>query len=138
MHLCFVCEEYPPAPHGGTGSSYRDLGRSCRCRSSCNSRGRYPSKRLKLARVVEEQIKGVRVVRMPNAPKWMRYRLGALWDRRRLSSRLSREHARIPIDVIEASDYAGWLRFGGPHGVPTVVRIRGLNLFFDTELAAAG
>jgi len=25
MHLGIVCDEFPPAPHGGTGSSYRDL-----------------------------------------------------------------------------------------------------------------
>jgi len=25
MHVVFVCTEYPPGPHGGTGSSYYDL-----------------------------------------------------------------------------------------------------------------
>ncbi len=25
MHLRIVCDQFPPAPHGGTGSSYRDL-----------------------------------------------------------------------------------------------------------------
>lgn len=139
MHLCFVCEEYPPAPHGGTGSSYRDLAEGLvAVGHRVTVVGVYPAKRLPIKRTVVETLNGVRVVRMPTAPRWMRYKLGAMWDRRKLVRQLRLEHARCPMEVIEASDYAGWLRYGGPRDVLTVVRIRGSNLFFDTELRRPG
>jgi glycosyltransferase involved in cell wall biosynthesis len=47
-------------------------------------------------------------------------------------------HRKQPFDLIECSDYRGWLRYGGPPQVPVVVRIRGSSLFFDTELKRPG
>jgi glycosyltransferase involved in cell wall biosynthesis len=136
MHACFICNEYPPAPHGGTGSSYRDLAEGLVAAGHrATVVGVYSEK---FGGGTEEKLNGVRVVRLNRSPSWLRYKMGALADRYRISRWLKRENQRTPFDVIEASDYDGLLRFGGPRGVPTVVRIRGSNYFFDTELQRTG
>jgi len=139
MHLGIICGEYPPAPHGGSGASYRDLAEGMVAAGhKVTVVGVYPRKQLPNGQATDEVINGVRVVRLSPAPGWMRYRLGAIWDRYQIKHWLSREHKVSPISLVEASDYGGWLRSGGPAGVPTVVRIRGANLFFDAELQRAG
>ena len=139
LHICFICDEYPPALHGGTGSSYRDLAEGL---TAAGHRvtivGVYSPERLKLRQPVDETINGVRVVRLPSGPKWLGHRVGTLWNRYKLRRWLAQAHAQSLLDLIEASDYAGWLRFGGPRNVSTIVRIRGSNLFFDTELGRGG
>ena len=139
MHACFICDEYPPAPHGGTGSSYCDLAEGLVAAGHVATVvGLYGPKTMAQGRAVDEQINGVRVLRLPGVPRWLGYRLGMLGNRYKLTRCLAGEHRKIRFDVIEASDYGGWLRFGGPPGVPTVIRIRGSNLFFDTELQRPG
>jgi glycosyltransferase involved in cell wall biosynthesis len=136
MHVCFICSEYPPAPHGGTGSSYRDLSEGLVAAGhQATVVGVYKPQH---GGGTEEKLNGVRIVRLNHSPNWLRYKLGALSDRYRISRWLARENQKTSFDVIEASDYGGWLRFGGPKGVPTVVRIRGSNYFFDTELKRTG
>ncbi len=136
MHACFICNEYPPAPHGGTGSSYRDLAEGLVAAGhQATVVGVYAKKN---GGGSEEKLNGVRVVRLVPSPTLLRYKLGALTDRYRISRWLDCENKRTPFDVIEASDYDGWLRFGGPKNVATVVRIRGSNYFFDTELQRPG
>lgn len=135
LHVCLVCHEYPPAPHGGTGSSYRDL---CEALVSHGHKatvvGIYPNLRETGQKQAEEITNGVRVIRFCPSPSWLRYHVQALTDRFRISRWLQREHRENPIQIVEASDYGGWLRFGAPPRVPTVIRIRGSNHFFDTEL----
>jgi glycosyltransferase involved in cell wall biosynthesis len=139
LHICFVCDEYPPAPHGGTGSSYRDLAEGLvAAEHKVTVIGVYAPKRFDVGEGKDEMINGVRVVRLPGSKAWLRHKLGALADRKRLTRWLTAEHKKTPFHLVEASDYGGWLRYGGPPGVPTVVRIRGSNLFFDTELQRPG
>lgn len=139
MHICFICDEYPPAPHGGTGSSYRDLSEGLVAHGhQVTVVGVYKNPKWHGGKGVDENIKGVRVVRLPNSPSWLRYKLQTLSDRLKITRWLKREHAKTPFHIIEGSDYGGWLRFGGPEGVPTVVRIRGSNYFFDVELKRKG
>jgi glycosyltransferase involved in cell wall biosynthesis len=139
MHFCFICDEYPPAPHGGTGSSYRDLAEGLVAAGHrATVVGVYAPKNYDIGSGKDETINGVRVARLRSSPAWLRYKMSALADRWRLTQWLKREHQKNPFDIIEALDYGGWLRFGGPDGVPTVVRIRGSNYFFDTELGRQG
>jgi glycosyltransferase involved in cell wall biosynthesis len=81
---------------------------------------------------------GARVVRLKTSPTWVRYRLGAWFDRWRLRRWLVREHERQAFDVIEVADNAGWLPWGGPKGVPVACRLHGSNAFFDRELQRSG
>lgn len=133
MHACFICEEYPPAPHGGTGSSCRDLAEGL---VAAGHRATVVgiNTTQPLPRIATEERAGVRVVRLPRAPRWLGTRLGGWRERRSLRAALAREHRPAPFDFVEASDYHGWLSQGGLPGIPTIVRIRGSNLFFDSEL----
>ena len=133
MHICIICEEYPPAPHGGTGASYRDLaeglaaaGHRATVIGVCTTRP--ASSR------TDEMRNGVRVITLPRAPARFGTRLGGWWERRALLGEVRRLHRLAPVDILEASDYNGWLSHGSVCGIPSVVRIRGSNLFFDSEL----
>ena len=133
MHLAFVCEEYPPAPHGGTGSSYRDLAEGLVAAGhAATVVGISTTEPFEKRR--EESHNGVRGVRLPRAPTWLGTRLRGRMERRRLLRTLRRLHAASPFTALECSDYNGWLSCGGIAGIPLIVRIRGSNLFFDTEL----
>ncbi len=133
MHIAIVCEEYPPAPHGGTGSSYRDLAEGL-VLAGHRATVVGVSTTQKLTAPIREERNGVRIIRLPRAPSWMGTRLGGWWERFKLRMVLRSEHSRAAFDIVEASDYNGWLSHGGVAGVPSVVRIRGSNLFFDSEL----
>ncbi len=133
MHIAIICEEYPPAPHGGTGASYRDLAEGFVLAGHKATVVGVSTTQPLSARVDEEQ-KGVRIIRLPRAHPRLGTRLGGWWERWALRRVLNAEHVRTPFDVVEASDYNGWLSHGGVTGIPAIVRIRGSNLFFDAEL----
>ena len=133
MHIAIICEEYPPAPHGGTGSSYRDLAEGL-VLAGHRATVVGISTTQKITAPIREERNGVRIIRLPRAPAWMGTRLGGWRERFKLRMILRSEHRRAAFDIVEASDYNGWLSHGGVSGVPTVVRIRGSNLFFDSEL----
>lgn len=138
MHIGIICDEFPPAPHGGTGSSYRDLAHGLAAAGhKVTVVGVYRQKILDLL-PPDTATENLRIVRLPSSPLWLRYRLQMLADRWRLKHWLAREHLRNPFTVIECSDYGGWLSSGGPNGVVTITRMRGSNLFFDHELERKG
>src|SRR6185295_7193715 len=131
MHIGIICDEFPPAPHGGTGSSYRDLAHGLvEAGHKVTVVGVYREEILG-SLSADKEVPNLRVVRLSRSPTWLRYRLQMLCDRWRLKRWLEREHARNRFDLVETSDYGGWLPWGGPAGVPTVARMRGSNLFFD-------
>ena len=135
MHIGLICSEYPPVPHGGIGSFLRDLAEGLAgAGHSVTVAGIYRD----LSEGNEENLNGVRVLRIPCAPGFLGYRCGAWYDRARLYGRLSREHRLQPFDLIECPDYAGWLPFGAPRGIPMIVRFHGANFFFDAELGRKG
>jgi glycosyltransferase involved in cell wall biosynthesis len=138
MHLGIVCDEFPPAPHGGTGSSYRDL--ACGMAEAGHKVtvvGVYRRAILD-ALPPDKATANLNIQRMRESHALLGWKFQMLSSRRRLRRWLAREHQRQPFDVVEASDYGGWLPFGGPPGVTTVVRMRGSNLFFDHELKRSG
>jgi len=138
MHVVFVCTEYPPGPHGGTGSSYYDL--------ACGlvRHGHRASVLLVGIDSVNPDIppdrfeEGVRIIRHPVRFPWLRYRGESLARRWVLRQTILRLHAQGRVDVVEASDYEGWLPPGLPRAIQSVVRIRGANLYFDTLLGRKG
>lgn len=138
MHICIVCDEFPPAPHGGTGSSYRDLAHGLVAAGHKVTVVGVHRRKILDALPPDAPAENLRIVRLPCSPPWLRYRLQMLADRWRLKRWLTREHQRQPFDIIECSDYGGWLSSGGPCGATTITRMRGSNLFFDHELRRTG
>lgn len=135
MHVGLVCGEYPPGEHGGIGSVTRDLAEGLvAAGQAATVIGVEPG----LDHAVCGVQNGVRVLRQPPAPGWMRYRPGRLWDRVRLARLLKKEARRQPFDLLECPDFGGWLPHGAPIPVPLVVRLHGSNLFFDRELKRPG
>ncbi len=139
VHIGFICDEYPPAPHGGNGSLYSDLAEGL---AAAGHRvtvvGIYSNNVLSGLNCQNLPNANPRVIRLKQSPDFLRYRPRAWWERYRLFQWLKREHKNTPFDVIEAPDYGGWLCFGGPKNVATVIRMGGSNLFFDTELGRKG
>lgn len=139
MHVGLICNEYPPAPHGGNGSLYSDLAEGL---ASAGHRatvvGIYPGDVFESLHPQNAPRKNLRIVRLKASPSFLRHRPRMLWERCRLLLWLKQAHSRAHFDLIEAPDYEGWLCFGGLRGVPTVIRMGGSNLFFDTELRRAG
>lgn len=132
MNIGFFSNHYPPYPVGGVGARVTDLARGLvRDGHSVTVIGVYHRSR-GITRLVDESLEGVRVVRIPQSPEWMRWRVGALWDRYQLSAQFRRLHRLKPFDLVEFTDGLGQALFGAPPGVPTAVRIEGTNkLFFE-------
>ena len=113
MKIVFVCNEYPPRPHGGIGTFVHTVARGLRQRGH-------------LVTVVgigeasrEDTDEGIRVIILRGSK--IRY-LGNLISRLRLRRWLSLEAERGQIDVVEAPDYMGMLPFGVP-GCAVVIRL---------------
>lgn len=139
LNICLVCDEYPPAPHGGNGSLYSDLALGlARAGHRVTVVGVYAKDTLAKLNRPDRGEDNLAIVRLRQSPGFLRYRGQALWDRWRLLRWLQREHQRAPFDIIESADYAGWLNRGGPQGATTIIRMGGSNLFFDHELQRRG
>lgn len=126
MHVCFLCNEYPPGRHGGVGTFTQTLGRSLVARGhqvSCI--GVYADRQ-----GGEENDLGVRVVRLANA----RVRgTGFIANTRRIREALHRLHLETPIDIIEGQEAA---LFPVPSSFPAakIIRMNGGHHFFAVTL----
>ena len=134
MHLALICNEYPPAPHGGIGSFSQDLAEGLvGAGHRVTVVGIYPSQSKTETKVTN----GVTIVRLPCSQIiWHRPR--QLWNRFRLKRWLAAAHARQPFDLLEVPDYEGWLPRPASADLPVVASLHGSNLFFDTELNRPG
>jgi len=138
MHIGFVSDQYPPYPLGGIGARVTDLARGLVAEGhKVTVAGVYPRNR-GVTRLVDETLDGVRVVRLPAAPRWMRWRPGLLWERYSLNAQLQRLHKQAPFDLVEFTDGFGWGLFGAPRGVPTAIRIEGTIKLFDRVMGVQG
>jgi glycosyltransferase involved in cell wall biosynthesis len=138
MHIGFVSDQYPPYPLGGIGARVTDLARGLVANGhKVTVAGVYPRNR-GILRMVDETLEGVRVVRLPAAPQWMRWRPGLLWERYALSAALRRFHREAPFDLVEYTDGFGWALFGTPPGVPSAIRIEGSARLFDDAMGVDG
>lgn len=138
MHIGLFSDQYPPYPVGGVGARVTDLARGLvREGHAVTVAGVYPRNR-GVTRLMDERIEGVRVLRIPPAPEWMRWRPGHLWDRYQLSAHFRRLHRETPFDLVEFTDGLGRALFGAPPGVPTAVRIDGSTKLFDEEMGVNG
>ncbi len=129
MHIGFLCDEYPPGPHGGIGSFTQTMGRSLVARGhSVTSVGVYKIPKLQI-----DYDNGVRIVRIPHAQvPWS----GAVVHGFRLRKMLRQLHAETPFDVLEGPELSLWMI---PRHYPwaKVIRLNGGHHFFSATLGKA-
>lgn len=126
LHICFVCNEYPPASHGGIGSVTQTLARALAARGHrVTVVGGY-----RVPRASDEDDRGVRVVRIPAS---FARGVNPFVNSLRLRRALRREHRAHPIDVIESSELGHSVL---PSGVPapTIIRMHGGHHFISHTL----
>ena len=126
MHVVFLCNEYPPAPHGGIGSFTQTMARTLAARGhNVTVVGFY-----KQGEDVREDDHGVRVVRLVHA----RLRgMGLIINSRRLLRELEDISAQLPIDIIEGPENSLALLREFP-SVVKIIRMHGGHHFFFTTL----
>lgn len=128
MHICFLCNEYPPGPHGGVGSFTQTLARALVRRGhQITILGVYPGER-----AGEENDEGVRVLRLPHAEL---PGTGLIVNGARLRNALQRLHQQTPVDVIEGPEISLSVV---PPNFPAVkvIRMNGGHQFFAATLGA--
>lgn len=126
MHIGFLCNEYPPAPHGGIGSFVQTLARALvRAGHRVTVTGLYPP-----ALAGESQDEGVRIIRLARVgPPGLRI----LFNYLRMQRHLRRLHRENPFSLLEADDDLGRIfSVSLPAGLPTVLRMHGGYVFFET------
>ena len=126
MHICFLCNEYPPAPHGGVGSLTQTLARALvRHGHRSTVLGCYPGSEDRL-----ETDCGVHVVRLAHAPV---RGTGFVVNGHRLRTKLLAIHAESPIDVIEGPENS---LANAPARISArrVIRMNGGHHFFAVTL----
>ncbi len=127
MKICFVCNEYPPAPAGGIGTFTRTLAEALVCRGHEVCVAGHGTQD------AEEFQAGVRVLRFPAGDG----RLAPAVNRVRLHRLLRRIAADGRIDVLEAPDFEGPSAFVPRSARATVVRLHGSHRYFSDERGVA-
>jgi glycosyltransferase involved in cell wall biosynthesis len=113
MKIAYVCNEYPPAPHGGIGTFVYTMAHGMARRGhAVTVAGWGPSPG-------ERDDEGVRVVTLPMSRTRF---IGWYLHRRRLADWLSREALKGSIDLVETVDFEGAL-IHRIKKVPVVVRL---------------
>lgn len=128
MHICYLCSEYPPGPHGGVGTFTQTLGRALVRRGhSVTVVGFGQSMRTRIAQHEDEGVVVVRI-RSSRVP-----RLGALSSSVSLTRALRRVNRVRRIDVLEGSELS--LALLPRRLLPTkVIRMHGGHHFFCHDL----
>ena len=137
MHICLICDELPPGPHGGVGSFTADLAngladagnRVTVLVAEVDNRRHWSLDKARKPGINSKVI-GVHL----SSPAWMRWRPGSLWQKWQLLQALKAEHSRDPFDIVECMDNGGLLPFGAIKAVPCVVRLHGASFFYDSKL----
>jgi glycosyltransferase involved in cell wall biosynthesis len=128
MRICYICNEYPPGPHGGVGSMVRLLARALvEAGHEARVIGLY-SPTYPCPSAWEDRGVQVTCLREPQ------HRLGWMRGRYQLFRQVQSWTRRGEIDLVEAPDSRGW--FAGWPGlpVPLVQRAHGSYTFFAHDL----
>ena len=131
MKIGFVCNEYPPGPHGGIGTFTQVLARGLAASGhEVRVVGVYdPS----ISAPDEEEDNGVLVRRLREA----RTRAGKLRSRWKLYREVARLARNGSIELIEAPDWEGWAAGWPKLPVPLIVRLNGSSSYFAREMGTA-
>ena len=126
LHICFICNEYPPAPHGGIGTFTQTLARALVQRGHRVTVFGMHSDRP----AGTESDGGVEVVRISRRGlPLLRFAL----NRRKFAEAYRRVHAAHPIDIVEGAEIDVWLLSRSLPGVK-VLRMHGGPTFFATGI----
>src|SRR4051812_36679443 len=128
MHICFLCNEYPPHPHGGVGTVTQTLARALvKHDHHASVVGIYRGRR---ADEAIESDQGVHVVRLAHTSV---RGAGLLVNGARLRAALYRLHEGRSIDVLEGPEASLALI---PPAFParTAIRMNGGHHFFAVTL----
>jgi glycosyltransferase involved in cell wall biosynthesis len=128
VRILFVCNEYPPGPHGGIGTLTRTLARGL---ATAGHRvrvlGVYASSYPAADHEVDHGVEVRRLRETPGPGGWIRSR-----------ARLWREVARAvragEVDLVEAPDWEGWPAGWPELPVPVLVRLSGAASYFAAEM----
>lgn len=126
MHICYLCNEYPPGQHGGIGSFTQTLARAMSARGhKVSVVGVYLNGR----EGVEDDM-GVRVIRLANTPV---PRTGLVLNGLRIQQVINQLHAECPIDIIDGSEASLAVL---PRQFPAIkiIRMQGGHHFFSSTL----
>jgi glycosyltransferase involved in cell wall biosynthesis len=126
MHVLYLCDEYPPFPHGGIGTFVQMLARQLVKNGHQASVVGFSA----VAEFGKENDLGVNVYRFP---KNFRGKLGLVRSYFELSQFIQKLNFRVTIDLIEGSE----LSFGmlsGNLSAKKIIRIHGGHHFFSTTL----
>src|SRR5262249_25974498 len=126
MHICFLCNEYPPSRHGGIGSLTQTLGRALtRNGFRVTVAGVYP-----IGKTIQEEDEGFSVIRLPHAGV---RGASSIISGHRLARALKALNRQFPIDVIDGPELSfANLRLSGP--ATKVIRMNGGHHFFAATL----
>jgi glycosyltransferase involved in cell wall biosynthesis len=126
MHVCFICNEYPPGRHGGVGSFTQTLGRALAAKGHrVTSVGVYLIEKEK-----REEDEGVLVIRLPHAGV---RGAGYLINGHRLVSEVEALHRECPIDVVDGPELS-FANIRPKISAARVIRMNGGHHFFTTTL----
>lgn len=126
MHICFLCNEYPPGKHGGVGSFTQTLARALVSRGhEVTALGVYKATRSKV-----DTDCGVRVIRLARSrmPK-----VGFLINSLRLRQALLKIHGMSPIYAVEGPEMS-LAAFPVRSPFPKIIRMNGGHHFFSITL----
>jgi glycosyltransferase involved in cell wall biosynthesis len=128
MRICFLCNEYPPGPHGGIGTCTQTLGRALAAAGhEVRVIGAYPPDHPGLPHEVD---RGVSVWRLRDGT----HRPGKALVRRRLFRTVAAWARSGEIDLVESPDWEGPVAAWPALPVPVVVRANGSMVYFAAVL----
>jgi glycosyltransferase involved in cell wall biosynthesis len=128
VNICFICSEYPPGPHGGTGTFTQTIARAL---ALAGHRVRVVGVHHRDYPAPDYQLDGeVQVWRLREPGR----RGGWILARRELYRTIKRWSAEGEVDVVEAPDHEGWFAGWPALPVPIVQRAGGAYSYFAHEL----
>ena len=128
MRISFLCNEYPPGPHGGIGSFTQVLARALvRAGHQVRVIGSYSKTHPALD---YQEDHGVRIWRLRAST----YRMGLLWSRYELFRAVNQWIRNGEIDLVEAPDCGGWIAGWPRLPVPVVLRLHGSLTYLASQL----
>jgi glycosyltransferase involved in cell wall biosynthesis len=124
MHICIICNEYPPSNHGGIGSFTKDLAIGLIDKGyKVSVIGIYSKYVLNIEENIEENINGVEIQRYPFKEISKSKKVNYLYNRYILREKIIKLHKKEHIDIIEAPEHGGWIPLGTIKEIPLITRL---------------